>query len=248
MYFRMPGIRVCTERETPKMGTTIHEMHFSWRRNWWDVRIPALGSGTTTACMDQRRSFQRRYDLHRQSTAQIRKTSHLWLDASESRGSMDNMSRTTLEDYKEVMTLDANLPVTSTILASRGWTLTRGIEEREKNEADTDCSATSGRMNIDLLTETAEASETSTAPRCSGRVQQVPVFFFPGRNYVNYTNAGEPCTLNEACRAPDVMLWQTTMANIYMSQPEGFMEIGADHLVCCLKKSLYSLKQASRMW
>jgi len=35
---------------------------------------------------------------------------------------------------------------------------------------------------------------------------------------------------------------------IYMEQPEGFVELGKEHLVCRLKKSLYGLKQAPRQW
>ena len=35
---------------------------------------------------------------------------------------------------------------------------------------------------------------------------------------------------------------------IYMQQPEGFVEKGKEHLVCQLKKSLYGLKQAPRQW
>lgn len=35
---------------------------------------------------------------------------------------------------------------------------------------------------------------------------------------------------------------------IYMEQPEGFVEPGKEHLVCRLKKSLYGLKQAPRQW
>ncbi|KAE8718794.1 cytochrome P450 71A9-like [Hibiscus syriacus] len=35
---------------------------------------------------------------------------------------------------------------------------------------------------------------------------------------------------------------------IYMRQPEGFIEAGKKNLVCRLKKSLYSLKQAPRQW
>jgi len=35
---------------------------------------------------------------------------------------------------------------------------------------------------------------------------------------------------------------------IYMLQPEGFVETGKDNLVCRLNKSLYGLKQAPRCW
>ena len=36
--------------------------------------------------------------------------------------------------------------------------------------------------------------------------------------------------------------------DIYMRQPEGFEEAGAEELVCHLRKSLYGLKQSSRCW
>ena len=36
--------------------------------------------------------------------------------------------------------------------------------------------------------------------------------------------------------------------DIYMAQPEGFVEPGQEHLVCHLKKSLYGLKQSPRQW
>jgi hypothetical protein len=35
---------------------------------------------------------------------------------------------------------------------------------------------------------------------------------------------------------------------IYMEQPEGFSAKGKEHLVCWLKKNLYGLKQALRLW
>ena len=36
--------------------------------------------------------------------------------------------------------------------------------------------------------------------------------------------------------------------DIYMSQPEGFVETGKENLVCRLRKSLYGLKQSPRQW
>ena len=35
---------------------------------------------------------------------------------------------------------------------------------------------------------------------------------------------------------------------VYMAQPEGFVSAGQEHLVCKLKKSIYSLKQSPRCW
>eukprot|EP01018_Ginkgo_biloba_P029270 Gb_13694 [translate_table: standard] len=35
---------------------------------------------------------------------------------------------------------------------------------------------------------------------------------------------------------------------VYMRQPEGFVQVGQEHLVCRLKKDLYGLKQAPRVW
>jgi len=35
---------------------------------------------------------------------------------------------------------------------------------------------------------------------------------------------------------------------IYMQQPDGYIQVGNEHLVCKLKKSLYGLKQSPRCW
>ena len=35
---------------------------------------------------------------------------------------------------------------------------------------------------------------------------------------------------------------------IYMTQPEGFIQLGHEDDVCKLKKSLYGLKQGGRAW
>ena len=35
---------------------------------------------------------------------------------------------------------------------------------------------------------------------------------------------------------------------IYMDQPEGFIELGQESKVCKLTKSLYDLKQAPKQW
>ena len=35
---------------------------------------------------------------------------------------------------------------------------------------------------------------------------------------------------------------------IYMAQPEGYVQKGKEHLVCKLNKSIYGLKQSSRCW
>ena len=35
---------------------------------------------------------------------------------------------------------------------------------------------------------------------------------------------------------------------VYMKQPEGFIEKGKEHLVCRLRRSIYGLKQSPRCW
>ena len=38
------------------------------------------------------------------------------------------------------------------------------------------------------------------------------------------------------------------MEEVYMKQPDGFVEQGKENLVCKLKKSIYGLKQSPRCW
>jgi len=35
---------------------------------------------------------------------------------------------------------------------------------------------------------------------------------------------------------------------IYMQQPEGYVQVEREHLVCKLRKSIYGLKQSPRCW
>jgi hypothetical protein len=43
-------------------------------------------------------------------------------------------------------------------------------------------------------------------------------------------------------------LYAPLKEEIYMQQPDGYVESGKEHLVCLLHKALYGLKQASRAW
>ena len=41
-------------------------------------------------------------------------------------------------------------------------------------------------------------------------------------------------------------LIEDLVGDVYISQPIGFEEVGKEHMVCKLQKSIYGLKQASR--
>ena len=94
-------------------------------------------------------------------------------------GSTEDLSRTTPEDYEEVMTPDANLPVVSMIPVSYESTSTNGLDAREQNDGNSDCSATSDQTHTGQLTDTADASEITTAPRRSGRFDEYRHSFPP---------------------------------------------------------------------
>jgi len=49
----------------------------------------------------------------------------------------------------------------------------------------------------------------------------------------------------QKCSATSLLILEE---EVYMSQPEGFIERGQERLVCRLEKALYGLKQASRAW
>ena len=105
-----------------------------------------------------------------------------------------------------------NLPVTTSIQASRRSTHTASRHAREQMDANIDFSSMiGGQTNTSPLMDSAEASETTPAPRQSGQVKKVQAFFSPRLNYINYTCAGEPCSFEEAWCAPDAELWKTAM-------------------------------------
>ena len=88
---------------------------------------------------------------------------------------------------------------------------------------------------------------------------------FTQKEGVDYTETFSPVSTKDAFRAImamvahyDMKLHQmdvkTAFLNgelseeIFMKQPEGFIEPGKEHLVCKLNRSIYGLNQASRQW
>ena len=113
------------------------------------------------------------------------------------------------EDYEEARNYgniyeDASLPVTFTILAVRRISPYYDLDAWEQIGDHTDFSTQNNvQSNTGSLIDTTEASKSTAAPRWSGWVQKVPLFFSFKLNYVNYTDVGEPCTFEECtgCRA-----------------------------------------------
>ena len=89
---------------------------------------------------------------------------------------------------------------------------------------------TTGSTNTDRQSEPIEGSEPDiTAPRRSGRARRQTEFYQPGLDYVNYTDAGEPSTYDEAMAAPDAETWlqamKSEMDSIHQNQTWELVEL-----------------------
>ena len=97
----------------------------------------------------------------------------------------------------------------------------------------------SAQYNTSPLTNMAKASETTPAPRWSGRVQKVLVFFSPELTYVKYTDAGKPCSFNKECSAPNAELcrsandkWQVGVGFVTNKQESTSLQMGVVIQLC----------------
>ncbi|KAH9698286.1 reverse transcriptase Ty1/copia-type domain-containing protein [Citrus sinensis] len=88
---------------------------------------------------------------------------------------------------------------------------------------------------------------------------------FTQKEGIDYEETFSPVTMLKSIRIPlsiaavlDYEIWQMNVKiaflnvhleeNIYMQQPDGFIQKGQEHMVCKLQRSIYGLKQASRSW
>ncbi|KAH9734849.1 Integrase catalytic domain-containing protein [Citrus sinensis] len=89
--------------------------------------------------------------------------------------------------------------------------------------------------------------------------------WFTQKEGINYEETFSPVAMLKSIRillyiaaVLDYEIWQMDVKtaflnghleeNIYMQQPDGFIQKGQEHMVCKLQKSIYGLKQASRSW
>ena len=91
---------------------------------------------------------------------------------------------------------------------------------------------TTGSTNTDRQpVPTAESEPNPLALRRSGRARRQTEFYQLGLDYVNYTDAGEPSTYEEAMAAPDADTWlqamKSEMDSIHQNQTWELVELPA---------------------